>query len=135
MTKKVNIYIIYDLDAWSKNLTNNFKFRNCLLGSTDIVKNSDKEKYIYIYIYNIYIYIYSGYGITCHSESSWSSYNETTRNVIILGADNSLSSHPDNRKNNFLVLGEGPISETNGSFSSPEGKFSINFKKSNTKCC
>ena len=48
MTKTVNIYTVYDLDAWSRNPTNDFKFRNCLLGSTDIVKNSDKEKYIYI---------------------------------------------------------------------------------------
>ena len=124
MTKTVNIYNVYDLDAWSRNPTNDFKFRNCWLGSTDIVKNSDKEKHIY-----------SGYGITFHSASSWSCYDETARNVIILGVDNISSSHPDNCKNNLLVLGEVPISETDGSFSSPEKKFSINFKKSNTKCC
>ena len=27
--------------------TNNFKFKNCLFGATNIVKNSDKEKYVY----------------------------------------------------------------------------------------
>ena len=95
MTKTVNIYNVYDLDAWSRNPTNDFKFRNCWLGSTDIVKNSDKEKHIY-----------SGYGITFHSASSWSCYDETARNVIILGVDNISSSHPDNCKNNLLVLGE-----------------------------
>ena len=31
LTKIVNVYIVYDLDAWSRNPTNNFKFKNCLL--------------------------------------------------------------------------------------------------------
>ena len=30
LTKIVNVYIVYDLDAWSRNPTNNFKFKNCL---------------------------------------------------------------------------------------------------------
>ena len=33
---------------------------------------------------------------------------DTARNVIIFGADNSLSSHIDNTKNKFLVLGKEP---------------------------
>ena len=47
LTKTVNIYIVYDLDAWPRNPTNDFKFMNCLFGATNIVKNSDKEKYAY----------------------------------------------------------------------------------------
>ena len=35
-------------------------------------------------------------------------------NVIIFGVDNSLSSHADNLKNNFLVLGEGDTFGNNG---------------------
>ena len=31
LTKIVNFYIVYDLDAWPKNPANNFKFKNCLL--------------------------------------------------------------------------------------------------------
>ena len=42
MTKIVNAYIVYDLDDWSRNLTNNFKFKNCLFGATNVVRNSDK---------------------------------------------------------------------------------------------
>ena len=42
--KIVNFYIAYDLDSWSRNPINNFKFRNCLFGATSIVKNTDKEK-------------------------------------------------------------------------------------------
>ena len=46
-------YIVHDLDAWPKNSTNNFKFKNCLFGASNTVKKSDKEKHVY-----------SGYGIT-----------------------------------------------------------------------
>ena len=59
LTKIINVYIVYDLDAWPRNPTNNFKFKNCLFGATNIVKNSDKEKYVY-----------SGYGITFDSAGS-----------------------------------------------------------------
>ena len=56
-------------------------------------------------------------------------------NVICNVIDNISSSHFDNRKNNFLILGEGPMFRTNGSFASPEKRFSINFTKINTKLC
>ena len=59
MTKTVNVYIVYDLEAWPGNLENCFKFRNCLFVATNIVKSSDKEKYVY-----------SGYGITFDSVGS-----------------------------------------------------------------
>ena len=124
LNKIVNVYIVYDLDPWPRNPTNYFKFRNCLCGATSIVQNSDKEKYVY-----------SGYGKTFNSASSWSFDNDAARNVIIFGVDNSSSPHVDNRKNNFLVLGEGPTFVINGSFGSPNKMFSINFSKSNTKFC
>ena len=41
LSKIVNLYIICDSDAWSRNPANNFKFTNCLFGATNIVKNSD----------------------------------------------------------------------------------------------
>ena len=77
----------------------------------------------------------SGYGITFDSAGSWSFDNDFARNDAIFGVDNSLSSHSDNRKNNFLVLCEGPTNGINGSFGSPEKKLSINFTKANTKFC
>ena len=33
----LNVYIVYDLDAWLKNPTNNFKFKNWLFGATSIL--------------------------------------------------------------------------------------------------
>ena len=73
LIKIVNVYIVYDLVAWPRNPTNNFKFKNCLFGATNVVKNSDKEKCVY-----------SGYGITFDSGGSWSFDNDVARNVIIL---------------------------------------------------
>ena len=89
-----------------------------------IVKNSDKEKYVY-----------SGFGIVFDGKIEWSFDNGTGRNVIIFGVHNSSSFHSDNRKNYFLILGDGTTFGINGSFGSPEKKFSINFSKANTKYC
>ena len=33
-----DVFIVYDLDAWPINPTNNFKFKNSSLGATSIVK-------------------------------------------------------------------------------------------------
>ena len=43
LTKTVNFYIVYDLDAWPRNATNNFTFKNCLFGATNIIKNIVKK--------------------------------------------------------------------------------------------
>ena len=124
LTKIVNLYIVYELYEWPKSPTSSFKFKNCLFGATNIVKNSDKE-----------IYVYSGYGITFNSTDWWSFGNDTARNVIIFGVDNSSSLHVGNRTNNVLILGLGPTFGIYGSFGLPEKKFSINFTKANTKFC
>ena len=48
------------------------------------------------------MYVYSGYGIRFDSAGSWSFDNDTARNVINFGIDNSSSSHDDNCRNNFF---------------------------------
>ena len=55
--------------------------------------------------------------------------------MIIFGVDNNSSSHSDNQKNNFLILGEGPTYGISGRFGSPEKKFNISFTKANAKFC
>ena len=92
LTKNVSVYIVYDLDAWPRNPTNNSKFNNCLFGAANIAKNSDKEKYAH-----------RSYRITFRSVGLWIFDNDTTRNVIIFITDNSSSSPCDNWKNNFLI--------------------------------
>ena len=81
---------------------------NCLFGATNKAKNSSKEKWVC-----------SGYGIAFDGAGSWSFGNDDARNVVIFGADNSLSSHTDNYKNNFF---EGPTYDINGSFGVPNVK-------------
>ena len=66
---------------------------------------------------------------------SWSFDNDIAWNVMIFDVDNTLLFHANNHKDNFLVLGEGPTFGINGSFGSPEKKFSINFSKAATKFC
>ena len=120
LTKIVNGYVVYDFDAWPRNTTNNFKFKNCLFEATNIVRNSEKEKYVN-----------SGYGIIFDSAGSWRFDNDFAGNVIIFVTDNS-SSHSDNRINNFSILEEGLTYGTSGSFGSAEKKFNINFTEANT---
>ena len=109
MTKIVNVSIVCELYDCPKNPTNNFKCKNCFFGATNIVKNSDKEKYVY-----------SSYRKTFNSTDWWSFDNGTVRNVIIFGVDNSSSSHADNHKSNFLILRLGPNFGINGRSGSPE---------------
>ena len=79
--------------------------------------------------------MYTVYGITFDGKGEWSFGNDYARNIIIFGVNNSSSSHVDNLKNNFLVLGEGDSFCINGNFGAPEKKFSINISKANAKDC
>ena len=80
----------------------------------------------------------SGYilaiGIAFDGGGLWSFSNDFAGNVVIFYVDNNSSSHADNRKNNFLVLAEGPTYDINGNFGAAEKKkFSIDFSKAKTK--
>ena len=112
------IYIVHEL-----NPSCNSKFKHFLFGATSVSKIIDKGKFVY-----------SGYRITFDSVNFWSS-NDTGTNIVIFGVDNSSLFHADNRKNNVLVLGEGPTFGINRTFGSPEKTFSINFSKENAKLC
>ena len=61
--------------------------------------------------------------------------NEFAWSVVTFGVGNSLSSHTENCKNNFLVLGEGPIDDINCNLCEAEKKFSISFSKAKRKFC
>ena len=76
-----------------------------MFGAPSMVKNSDKEKYVY-----------SGYGVWFNRRGGWSFDNGTARNILIFGVNNILSSHADNLKTNFLVLGEGDTFGNNFKF-------------------
>ena len=102
-------------------LLTNFTIKSCLFGATG-VKSNDKEKWVHI-----------GYRRLFHEKVEWSFGNDYARNVVNFSIGNSSSSHVDNRKNKFLVLGEGDTFGINASFGAPEKKFSINFSKVKNK--
>ena len=109
LTKIVNVYIVYYLDAWSKIPLRNFTMKILLFVATSIVKNSNKEKCVY-----------SGYEIAFDVNGERSFDNDFARNVVTFGVDNSSPFHTDNFKINFLVLGQGGTFGINGSFGVPE---------------
>ena len=81
---------------------------------TNIVKNSDKEKYVY-----------NGYGIAFDGKGGWRFGNDPAKNVVIFEVDNSSSSHTHNLKNDFLILGEGPTFVINGNFGASENELTL----------
>ena len=83
--KKVNIYI-----ALSKNynISSYSTLENCLLGAVSLTKNDDIDQYKY-----------SEYGIGFDRKAEFSFGSRGfDPNCIILGADMSSSSHPNNKK-------------------------------------
>ena len=50
------------------------------------------------------------------------------RNGILFAVNNTLSSHTDNGKNKFLILGEGPTYGINGSFGSLDNSLKVHSK-------
>ena len=60
--------------------------------------------------------MYSGYEIPFDGAGSWNCCIDFAKNAVIIGLNNSSSFHADNRKNNFLVLGEDPTYGSNGTF-------------------
>ena len=48
----INFFIVYELDAWSRDLNSDFTLKDCVFGGDRLAKNVDSDKYVY-----------SGYGI------------------------------------------------------------------------
>ena len=87
--KVINIYISYALNPWLRFLNTDFTLNNCLFksGSVKLTKNADPGKYKYICY---------GIGFDSRSEFSFSD-GSMGKNIIIFGADMSLSVHIDNK--------------------------------------
>ena len=85
LSEVANIYLLADLHSWPKISLRTFTIKNCLFGTTSIVKNSDKEKYVY-----------SDYRIAFDGKDWCSFENDYARKFIIFGVDNISSSHANN---------------------------------------
>ena len=82
-----------------------------LFGTVNIRKDNDKSKHVC-----------SGFGIAFGRKGVWNLGNDSARNAVSFGNDNSSSSHTDNPKNNFLVLSEGDTLSINKKLGAPEKK-------------
>ena len=88
----VNLFIVYELDTWSRDLNTDFTLGDYLFGAVMLTKNADPDKYGCV-----------GYGIGFEAHSQFlSSDGELGKNDVIFGVDNSSSMHADNRKKRYL---------------------------------
>lgn len=78
-------------------------------------------------------WVYNGYRTAFDGGHSWSFVSASAGNVKIFDAGKKSSSHTDNRKNKFLILGEGATFSIHRRFGSPKKRFSINFSKTRTR--
>ena len=84
------------VSPWFRNLNTDFTLNNCLVGSVELTKNADLDKYKY-----------SSYGIGFDSHSEFSFTDGSMgKNVIIFGANMSSSVNIDNENKDILILGE-----------------------------
>ena len=121
--KVVNIYIVYELAASSSHDSDS-TIKNCLFGAVTLTKNTDIEKYKY-----------PGYGIEFDRRSSFSFIGGGFgQNVLIFGADISISIHIDNKKKDILVLGRGPKQGLESTLTA-EKMYSINSTVTKRKFC
>ena len=67
------------------------------VGTVKLVRNATKCEFTY-----------NGHGMAFHGSGMWNFGDGFTRNIVICVVDNSLTSHADNKRNNFLVLGKAP---------------------------
>ena len=115
-----NLFVVYELDRWSRETNTDFTLKDCLFEALKITKNADPDKHKF-----------RCYAIGFDSRSDFlfadGSYG---KNAIIFGADMSSSVHVDNKGKDILNLLEGPTHGLDDTKLTAEGKYSINFSKS-----
>ena len=111
------VFIIYELDTWSRDLHFDFTLKDCLFGGVNLAKYADPEKYVY-----------SGYGIRFDSRSEFSLTDGSVgKKVIILGFDMSSSVHIDSKTKGIIILGKCSTKQLDDTTLTAEAQYSINF--------
>ena len=120
----INIYCVYKIDPIASTRDDTCTVQNALFGAMEITENAGTSKYNY-----------KGYGI-CFDEGGTfghtireGNFDHTTnaRNVLILGADMSFSTHKTNKANNIYVMGKLFVQGINDTTLCTEKKFYRNF--------
>ena len=121
LPNKTNIFIIYELDAWSWDLNSYFTLKDCLFGGAHLAENADPDKYIY-----------SGYGIGFDSRSEYLLLDASVdKNVIIFGVVMSSSLHINNKGKVILILDKVPTQGLDDTALKVKARYSIDFSRSN----
>ena len=121
----VNLFIVYELDTWSRDSNSDFTLKDCLFGAVKLSTNTDPDKHVY-----------TGYGIVFNLRSEFSLSNSSIgKNVIIFAVDMSSSVHIDNKIKDILILGKDPTQGLDDTVLTAEAQYSINFSRSNRKFC
>ena len=116
------LYKVYELNNCLCNTRNEYTTKKCFFGTDKLTRNLFKSKFTY----NGQVAAFDGAGSCCFG-------NQFARKTVIFRIGNSSSSHTDNIKNNYSVLGEGPIDGINGKAGTGEVKCSINSTKATPK--
>ena len=121
----VNLFIVYKLDRWSRDLNTNFTLNDCFCESVKLTKNADPDKYEY-----------SSYDIGFDSRLEFSLTDGSAgQNVAIFEVDMSSSVHIDSKNKDILILVKGPTQGLDNTALTAEGEYSINFSRSQRKFC
>ena len=88
LKSEINLFIVYRLDVWSRDLNTKFTLGGCLFEAVKLTKNADLDKYGY-----------RGYdiGFDAPSEFLFPS-GGCGKNVVIFCVESSLSVHADNKE-------------------------------------
>ena len=73
----LNLYIVYELNNWPCNPTNNFPLKIFLFGKVKLVRNATKNKLVY-----------NGQGIAFDGEGMGCFGNDFGRNIVTFGVNN-----------------------------------------------
>ena len=122
---RINIFIVYELDSWPRDLDTHLTLKVCLFWGVKSAKNVDPDKYVY-----------SGYVSGFHTRVEYSFANGSEdKNVITFGADMRSSVHIDDKGKYILILGKGITQGLNNTTLAAETLYSINFTRLGIKFC
>ena len=111
----INIYIVYELNTWSRDLNTVFTLKDCLFGGVKLATNADPDKYVH-----------SGFGIAFDSRSGFSLPDGNMTSSVHINKEGKI----------ILILGEGPAEVLDGTTTlTARTEYSINFSRSHRKFC
>ena len=119
----VNVFMVFELHTWSRDLDTKFTPGDCLIGTVKLTDNAESDEYGHSFF---------GIGFDAYSQVL-SPSGEWGKIVVISGVGNSLSLHTDYRKEDILVLDEGPVNGLDDTSVTTETRYFINITKSRDK--